>query len=132
LEDFLLILISFFATLSLGWRLEGEQPIGEAIGGVVSQVWGLRPVCKNKTVTSSRPPSQFSRHSPAFACPKPNVFHFSPTLAFTHWLLVKAEEGDADAQAAVGLAHYRGEGLPKDYNQAVSWLKKAARSCVPT
>ncbi|MCX5825565.1 MAG: tetratricopeptide repeat protein [Deltaproteobacteria bacterium] len=37
-----------------------------------------------------------------------------------------AEQGDANAQYAVGVAHITGKGLPKDDAAAVKWLGKAA------
>lgn len=41
-------------------------------------------------------------------------------------LLKKAETGDADAQADLGDAYARGDGLPKDAAKAVDFLRKAA------
>lgn len=38
----------------------------------------------------------------------------------------QAEQGDANAQAALGFAYYDGTGFPKDYNKAVNWWRKAA------
>ena len=37
-----------------------------------------------------------------------------------------AEEGDANAQCALGRQHYRGEGVPKNAAQAAIWYRKAA------
>ncbi len=37
-----------------------------------------------------------------------------------------AEEGDAFAQASLGLMYYDGEGVPKDYQEAAKWWRKAA------
>ena len=38
----------------------------------------------------------------------------------------KAEQGDADAQIALGLMHHKGEGVPKDLAEALKWYRKAA------
>ena len=38
----------------------------------------------------------------------------------------KAEQGDADAQFNLGSMYYQGEGVPKDYKQAIYWYTKAA------
>ena len=37
-----------------------------------------------------------------------------------------AEAGDAGAQASLGYLYYAGEGVPRDYEQAVFWHRKAA------
>ena len=37
-----------------------------------------------------------------------------------------AEQGDADAQDKLGLMYYNGQGVPKDYKEAVKWYTKAA------
>ncbi len=37
-----------------------------------------------------------------------------------------AEEGDAFAQASLGLMYYDGEGVPKDYQEAAKWYRMAA------
>ncbi len=41
-------------------------------------------------------------------------------------LKTKAETGDAEAQSSLGQAYYLGEGVPKDYAEAVKWWRKAA------
>ncbi len=41
-------------------------------------------------------------------------------------LLARAEKGDADAQNLLGRYHASGQGVPKDYSQAVAWWRKAA------
>lgn len=47
--------------------------------------------------------------------------------------LKKAEEGDAEAQFFVGYSYYSGEnGVNKDINKAVYWLKKSADQGNPT
>lgn len=38
----------------------------------------------------------------------------------------KAEEGDVDSQYNLGIIYYHGEGVPRDYEQALSWFHKAA------
>lgn len=37
-----------------------------------------------------------------------------------------AEQGDAQAQLAIGYMFMRGQGLPKDIAQAISWLRRSA------
>jgi uncharacterized protein len=37
-----------------------------------------------------------------------------------------AAEGDADAQYDLGRAYYEGDGVPKDYAEALRWFRKAA------
>jgi len=41
-------------------------------------------------------------------------------------VLHKAQDGDAEAQAAMGIRYYKGEDVPKDYAKAVEWFRKAA------
>jgi TPR repeat protein len=41
-------------------------------------------------------------------------------------LIVKAEEGDAEAQATLGVMYETGEGAPKDNEEAMKWFHKAA------
>ena len=38
----------------------------------------------------------------------------------------RAEQGNASAQSDLGLAYYKGEGVPEDYVEALKWLRKAA------
>lgn len=42
----------------------------------------------------------------------------------------KAEAGDAESEYQVGLRYYNGEGLPKDFGEAVKWFRKAAEQNV--
>ena len=37
-----------------------------------------------------------------------------------------AEQGDAAAQAALGVIYHYGQGVPQDYAEAVRWYRKAA------
>ncbi|MDA7897678.1 sel1 repeat family protein, partial [Akkermansiaceae bacterium] len=37
-----------------------------------------------------------------------------------------AEQGDANAQYNLGGMYFGGEGVPKDYTEAVKWFRKAA------
>ena len=37
-----------------------------------------------------------------------------------------AEQGEADAQVLLGMYYWFGQGVPKDYREAESWLRKAA------
>lgn len=53
----------------------------------------------------------------------------TPTLAQTpdiNALKDKAEQGDAEAQLALGAAYYNGEGVAEDDKEAVRWYRKAA------
>lgn len=38
----------------------------------------------------------------------------------------KAEQGDVDAQYNLGIIYYHGEGVPRNYEEALSWFYKAA------
>jgi TPR repeat protein len=38
-----------------------------------------------------------------------------------------AEEGDVDAQSAVGFMYFNGQGVQQDYVQAAAWYRRAAR-----
>ncbi len=40
--------------------------------------------------------------------------------------LHKAADGDVDAQYNLGIIYYHGEGVPKDFEQALIWFQKAA------
>jgi TPR repeat protein len=42
-----------------------------------------------------------------------------------------AEKGDADAQFKAGLMYYLGQGVLRDYREALAWFKKAARQNNP-
>ena len=42
-----------------------------------------------------------------------------------------AEQGDAEAQIKLAGAYFRGEGVPKDYQQAAEWIRKAAEQGNP-
>src|SRR5882724_3270144 len=39
---------------------------------------------------------------------------------------VRAEQGEADAQYSLGNSYRKGEGVPRDYAEAVRWYGKAA------
>ena len=41
-------------------------------------------------------------------------------------ILQSAEQGDAEAQCYLGFHYAKGEGVEKDYNEAVNWFRKAA------
>ena len=41
-------------------------------------------------------------------------------------LLLKAKQGDPDAQFALGRCYWKGFGVPEDYGQAAYWYRKAA------
>ncbi len=38
----------------------------------------------------------------------------------------KADQGDVDAQYNLGIIYYHGEGVPRNYEEALSWFHKAA------
>lgn len=40
--------------------------------------------------------------------------------------VLKAGDGDVDAQYNLGIIYYHGEGIPKDFAQALTWFQKAA------
>jgi TPR repeat protein len=40
--------------------------------------------------------------------------------------LLKAEEGDVDAQYNLGIIYYHGEGVPRDFDKALMWFHQAA------
>jgi len=42
------------------------------------------------------------------------------------WFRKAAEQGNADAQYALGRAYHEGQGVDYNYTEAVKWLKKAA------
>ncbi len=42
-----------------------------------------------------------------------------------------AEQGNADAQANLGLMYVKGQGVPHDFNNALEWYRKAAMQGVP-
>jgi hypothetical protein len=60
------------------------------------------------------------------------AFFFFGTVSFSdgsqHFddLMIKARAGDSQAQAEVGSAYCTGKGVTKDYQQAYTWLQKAA------
>ena len=39
---------------------------------------------------------------------------------------VRAEQGDADAQSALGYNYYAGKGTPQDYKEALRWYRASA------
>lgn len=43
-----------------------------------------------------------------------------------------AEQGDAKAQISLASAYFKGQGVPKDDQQAAAWLRKAAEQGNPT
>src|SRR5260370_17966066 len=50
----------------------------------------------------------------------------APTASIDQNLLTKANAGDAKSQELMGQAYANGEGVPKDYQQAAFWFRKAA------
>ena len=42
------------------------------------------------------------------------------------WYREAAEQGNADAQYALGRMYYNGEGVPRDEAEAVHWFRMAA------
>ena len=51
--------------------------------------------------------------------------------AYDVWLKL-AEDGDREAQYALGVMYFKGEGRPADVEAAMSWFEKAARAGHPT
>ena len=50
----------------------------------------------------------------------------SETIRNINELKARAEQGVADAQYNLGVCYYNGEGVTKDYAEAVRWWRKAA------
>jgi hypothetical protein len=50
----------------------------------------------------------------------------TPTPAATDQVKAKAEAGDAAAECDLGMRYARGDGVPKDFSEALKWLRKAA------
>jgi TPR repeat protein len=46
------------------------------------------------------------------------------------WFRKGAEQGDALAQASIGLGYANGQGVAQDYAEALKWLRKGAESYV--
>ena len=44
------------------------------------------------------------------------------------WYMKAAEHGDEDAQNSVGTLYLNGHGVPRSYEEAARWYRKAARS----
>jgi len=40
---------------------------------------------------------------------------------------VRAEQGDAEAEAKLGSAYVRGRGVPQDYNEALRWYRRSEK-----
>lgn len=53
-------------------------------------------------------------------------YHILGSLILTE-IKNAAETGDADAQFEFGRMHEKGSGVPKDYNEAIAWYRKAAK-----
>ena len=58
---------------------------------------------------------------------KPQNIHMKSLREFK----TLGEQGDTDAQFKVGLIYYFGQGVPRDYIEALYWFKKAARQGHP-
>jgi TPR repeat protein len=59
---------------------------------------------------------------------------FKPPDVYTKTLQelkARGDQGDADAQFKVGLMYYLGQGVLRDYLEALAWFKKAARQDNP-
>jgi hypothetical protein len=57
------------------------------------------------------------------------IYSWGPQIYGTTYLAVLhqyAEMGHSDTQTKLGLMYHEGDGVAKDYNEAVGWLKKAA------
>ena len=48
------------------------------------------------------------------------------SLADIHAIAEAAEQGDAEAQRALGLMYDNGRGVPQDYVEAIVWYRRAA------
>jgi len=46
-------------------------------------------------------------------------------------LMIRAEQGDAQAQTYLGVMYLRGQGVPQNFEAAAAWLHQAAQSGVP-
>ncbi len=62
----------------------------------------------------------------SLALGKENFAVHNYDMAYEH-LAPLAENGDADAQYALGYTYYNGYGVPRDEAVAVKWIKKAAK-----
>lgn len=58
-------------------------------------------------------------------------FLFAADLPNADELKSSAASGDAQAQFALGRAYFRGEGVPKDVQQAFAWIEKSAEQGNP-
>ena len=73
-----------------------------------------------RTLGTSRSPSQSASQSQSQS---PNT---STTSSPSDPVLRRAQEGDAEAQVAMGIRYYKGEDVPKDDAKAMEWWRKAA------
>jgi len=73
-----------------------------------------------RTASTGRSPSQSASQSQSQSA------NTSTTSSPTDPVLRRAQEGDAEAQAAMGIRYYKGEGVPVNDAKAVEWLRKAA------
>jgi uncharacterized protein len=48
------------------------------------------------------------------------------------WYRKAADQGNADAQTALGGLYFDGHGMPQSYGDALTWFRKAAESDQPT
>jgi hypothetical protein len=72
--------------------------------------------------------AQLSRSDPAGSLPSgpAESASLASAIAAADQVKAKAEAGDAAAEYDFGIRHVRGDGVPKDYPEAVKWLRKAA------
>ena len=74
-------------------------------------------------------PSKFISHLlPLITCVLVAIVGISCTSEEeeTKVIIAKAEQGDAEAQSLLGYMYINGEGVLKDYKEAVKWIRKAA------
>jgi len=93
-----------------------ESVVAKSPPPAPSDTTGARP-----NITATPLPTGASVTAPANTAPaQPEKISPQDTLR------AKAEQGDADAQYNLGLMYYNGQGVPKDYAEAVKWYRQAA------
>jgi TPR repeat protein len=90
--------------------------------------------CSRKNSASSPTPTLTVTPTPVLSLELPRPTRKSAqksasvvsSTAATEQIKAKAESGDAAAECDLGMHYERGDGVPKDYAEAVKWLRKAA------
>ncbi|PYK36545.1 MAG: hypothetical protein DME60_14605, partial [Verrucomicrobia bacterium] len=76
------------------------------------------------TATPASTPFTPSFFSPAASTPRSD---FSPSASVRlEDIRAKAERGDRESEYQLGICYYKGDGVAKDFAEAVKWLRKAA------